>query len=166
MSLGVPRPLARRDRTDRFDSGRPELDDWLRRYARMATAAGTAQTYVAVGDRDEVCAYYALSPASVIRGDAPARFAQGVPAVFGVVLLARLAVDRRHQGAGLGSALVADAARHTLAAAELIGARAMVVHAADAAAVRFYERLSFVAFPSNPQHLGILVKDLRSHYGG
>jgi len=82
-----------------------------------------------------------------------------------VVLLARLAVDRRYQGTGLGSALVADAARRTLSAAELIGARALVVHAADEQAARFYERLSFVAFPSDPLHLGVLVKDLRRHYG-
>ena len=46
-------PLERAHKLDRFDSGAEELDGWLRRYARIADAAGTARSYVlADGDRD------------------------------------------------------------------------------------------------------------------
>jgi ribosomal protein S18 acetylase RimI-like enzyme len=41
---------------------------------------------------------------------------------------------------------VADAAVRTLQAAELIGARAMVVHARDDRAAGFYQRLGFTRF--------------------
>lgn len=166
MTLRPPRPLTRKDITDQLDCGHPELDAWLRRHALMAATAGTAQTYVVCGPERRVRAYYALSPASVSRTAAPERFGHGVPEPFGVVLLARLAVDRRQQGSGVGSALVADAARRTLAAAALIGARALVVHASDLTAAAFYQRLGFVPFPSDELHLGVLLKDLRRRYGG
>lgn len=130
----------------------------------MAAAASTARTFVVVDDDDNVRAYYALCPASVQRADLPAPHAQGTPDPVGVILLARLAVDRRHQRQGLGRALVSDAARRTLQAAEAIGGRALVVHAANQAATAFYSALGFDAFPTDPLHLGILLKDLRRRY--
>ena len=60
---------------------------------------------------------------------------------IGVILLARLAVDRSLQGQGYGRALMADAAIRTLQAADLVGARALLVHARDERAAAFYERL-------------------------
>ena len=71
---------------------------------------------------------------------------------------------RRHQRQGLGRALVSDAARRTLQAAEAIGGRALVVHAANQAATAFYSALGFDEFPTDPLHLGILLKDLRRRY--
>lgn len=165
MTLALPRALGRPDLTDEFDCGNPELDAWLRRYAWMADAAGTARTHV-VCDRDgQVRAYYALSPGAVRRADVPARLGRGAPDPIGVILLARSAVDRSLQGQGVGSALVRDAAVRALAAAELVGARALVVHAADDHAGAFYRRLDFQPFPSDPLHLGVLMKDLRRRYG-
>jgi GNAT superfamily N-acetyltransferase len=124
-------PLGRGHRLDAFESGVDELNDWLRRFARMADAARTARTYVLVQD-DRVLGYYALAPGSVRRSDLPERHAQGMPAhPIGVILLARLAVDRSSQGQGYGRALVADGAVRALQAADLIDARAMLVHARD-----------------------------------
>lgn len=165
MTLELPRPLERSDLSDEFDSGSPELDTWLRRFAWMAAAAGTARTQVVCDAKGRVRAYYALSPGAVRREHVPARLGRGSPDPIGVILLARLAVDRSVQGQGLGSALVRDAAVRALAAAELVGARALVVHAADDRAGDFYRRLGFEPFPSDPLHLGVLMKDLRRRYG-
>jgi GNAT superfamily N-acetyltransferase len=154
-------PLARDHQLDALDSGAGELDDWLRRFARMADAAGTARTYV-LADGLRVLGYYALTPAAVDRRDLPERHARGMPAhPIGVILLARLAVDRSLQGKGYGRALVADAAVRTLQASELVGARAMLVHARDERAAGFYERLGFTRSPTDPLHLLVLIKDLR-----
>jgi GNAT superfamily N-acetyltransferase len=154
-------PLARDDRLDEFDSGVAELDDWLRRFARVAGAAGTARTYVLADDRC-VLGYYALTPGAVDRQGLPERHARGVPAhPIGVIVLARLAVDRSLQGKGYGRALVADAALRTLQAAELVSARAMLVHARDECAAGFYERLGFTRSPTDALHLMVLIKDLR-----
>lgn len=154
-------PLAHDHELDRLDSGAPELDDWLRRFARVADASGTARTYV-LAEGNRVVGYYALTPGAVGRAELPARHAKGMPAhPIGVILLARLALDGSLQGKGYGRALVADAAIRTLQAAELVGARAMLVHARDQMAAAFYERLGFSRSPTDPLHLMVLIKDLR-----
>jgi predicted N-acetyltransferase YhbS len=51
-----------------------------------------------------------------------------------VMLLARLAMDRQHQGAGLGKALLKDALLRTAQAADIAGIRALLVHAKDESA--------------------------------
>jgi GNAT superfamily N-acetyltransferase len=158
-------PLGRDHQLDDFDSGAAELDDWLRRFARMADAAGTARTYVLV-DGHKVLGYYALTPGAVDREAMPGRHARGMPAhPIGVILLARLAVDLSLQGQGYGRALVADAAVRTLQAAELVGARAMLVHRRDDGAAGFYERLGFTRSPTDPLHLMVLIRDLRRTFG-
>lgn len=158
-------PLARDHQLDGFDSGAEELDRWLRRFARVADASGTARTYV-LAEADRVVGYYALTPGAVSRRDLPERHARGMPAhPIGVILLARLAVDRCRQGQGYGRALMADAAFRTLQAADLVGARAMLVHARDELAANFYERLGFVRSPTDSLHLIVLIKDLRRTFG-
>lgn len=158
-------PLARDHQLDEFDSGAAELDDWLRRFARMADAAGTARTYVLVDDL-RALGYYALTPGAVHRDELPERHARGMPPhPIGVVLLARLAIDRSLQGRGYGRALLTDAAVRTLQAAELVGARAMLVHARDETAAGFYQRLGFTRSPTDPLHLMVLIKDLRRTFG-
>lgn len=158
-------PLERDHKLDEFASGADELDRWLRRFARVADAAGTARTYV-LCDGERVLGYYALTPGAVNRRDMPERHARGMPAhPIGVILLARLAVDRSRQGQGYGRALVADAAVRALQAADLVGARAMLVHARDERAASFYERLGFTRSSTDPLHLMVLIKDLRRTFG-
>ena len=64
-----------------------------------------------------------------------------------MLLIGRLAVDHAFRGVGLGTALVADAIRRCLAAAEIAGVRGIVAHAIEGDAVRFYERHGFVLSP-------------------
>ena len=49
----------------------------------------------------------------------------------------------------------------TLQAADIAGIRALVFHAKDNAAKKFYERFDFLPSPSDPLHLFILLQDLR-----
>ncbi|MCY3769919.1 MAG: GNAT family N-acetyltransferase [Gammaproteobacteria bacterium] len=64
-----------------------------------------------------------------------------------VMILARLAVARTHQGRGVGRALVQDALLRTLRVAEIAGIRAVSVHALDRQAAAFYEHLGFAPSP-------------------
>jgi GNAT superfamily N-acetyltransferase len=77
------------------------------------------------------------------------------------MLLARLAVDLRWQGQGIGQALLRDALLRTLQAADIIGIRAFAVHAKDENARLFYEHFDFIPSPTDPLHLFVLLKDLR-----
>jgi predicted N-acetyltransferase YhbS len=157
-----PRPLAPGDRTDDFRCGAPELDEWLHRYARTAASVGSARTFVTVTD-DRVAGYYALAAGSVERAAAAGRLGRGMPGhPVPVVVLARLAVDERDQGAGVGRGLLRDAMLRTLTAAHSIGVRALIVHARDASAAAFYGRSGFEPSPTDPLHLVLLMKDLRA----
>jgi predicted N-acetyltransferase YhbS len=78
-----------------------------------------------------------------------------------VMLLGRLATDITWQGRGLGAALLADAMRRTLQAADIAGIRALVVHAKDEKARRLYEHFDFDVSPKDPLHLSILIKEIR-----
>ncbi len=79
-----------------------------------------------------------------------------------VVLLARLAVQLSLQGLGVGAGLLKDALVRTAAAAETIGARALLVHAKDSAARDFYAHFGFEPSISDPLHLYLVMKDLKA----
>lgn len=146
----------------RFDCGKVALTDWLTRYAWTNQQADAAKTYVARrGNR--VVGYYSLVASSVRRSDAPERIAKGLANhPIGVILLARLAIDQSEKGHGLGKALLKDALLRTAQAAEIVGVRALLVHAIDEEARRFYLHFNFEPAPVDPMHLMLLIKDLRA----
>lgn len=145
-----------------FECGKPSLDDWLRRFALINQQNDAARTYV-VQRAGSVVGYYSLSAGAVRREESPARIAKGLARhPIGVILLARLAIDRREQGSGLGRVLLADALSRALAAAESIGARAILVHAIDDEAAAFYKKFGFEPSPLDPRQLLLLMKDLRA----
>lgn len=161
-ALSSVEPLARSHDLSQFDCGsHASLTDWLRRFAWTNQQSETSRTYV-VHRAGRVVGYYSIATGSARRDEAPARVAKGlanhpVP----VILLTRLAVDRTEQGIGLGRALLKDALVRIAAAADIVGARAALVHAIDAEAAAFYRRFGFEASPVNDLHLMLLMKDLR-----
>ena len=70
-------------------------------------------------------------------------------------------MDREYQGCGVGEALLVEALARSLAAAEVIGARVVLVHAKDETARGFYERYGFEPSPTDALHLMMLMKDVR-----
>jgi GNAT superfamily N-acetyltransferase len=146
--------------TDAFDCGADPLNLYLRRHALVNQRAGAAQTYVAPTG-DLVVGYYSLSAASVEYSDAPERLRRGLARhPVPVMLLARLAVDQSWQGKGLGATLLLDALRRTVTAADILGIRAIMVHAKDEAARRFYEHFDFDPSPIEPLHMLLLLKEI------
>lgn len=149
-----------------FDCGSDAQTSWLREHAVQAHRADSARVYVTCASgTNRVAGFYALSAGSVAREGAPSRIAQGLGRYpVPVVILTRLGVDRTHQGQGLGKSLVHDALLQTAAVAERVGVRALLIHAETPEAAAFYARISaaFVESPSDPLHLLLLMKDLRS----
>jgi len=82
------------------------------------------------------------------------------------MILARLAVDLRQQGVGLGKALLKDALLRTSQAADIAGIRALLVHAKDESARQWYLNWEFEPSPSDPFHLFLLMKDLKAILAG
>jgi GNAT superfamily N-acetyltransferase len=153
---------ARHDRST-FDSGARALDDWLRRFAGQNRRRDTAATWVITDTSDVVVAYASIAMTGVDRSAAPTKLARHAPDPVPALLLARLAVDRRVAGRGVGTALVA----HVLATAVELNlraaCRAVVVNALDTTARSWWERLGFIPFdPADPGglDLSLLTQDI------
>lgn len=153
--------LSREHDLTEFDCGNRTLNTWLLKYAWTNQQADSAKTYVALSG-DRVAGYYALTTGSVHKHESPERIAKGLANhPIGIVLLARLAVDTSQQGKGLGKALLFDALTRIEEAADIVAVRAVMVHAIDEAARRFYEHFEFEPSPVDPFQLLLLLKDLR-----
>jgi GNAT superfamily N-acetyltransferase len=150
-----------------FKSGKHSLDLFIKRHALKNQEADSSQSYV-VHRRGFVVGYYSLTVGSVDRQDCPPAITAEMPSAYPIpiILLARLAVDRKEQGRGLGSALLKDAFYRIATAADIVGARAILVHAIDAEAKAFYERFDFDEFPAGTLHLMLSLKDVRTAIAG
>ena len=150
----------------RFDCGAPSLNTWLQRRARLNEAKGGARTYV-VCDGDRVVAFYSLAASSVERRRVSSRVGRGMPEPVPVILMGQLAVAAAYQGRGLGADLLVDAGKRSLAAAEVIGARAIIVQALNDQAAGFYRRWGFRPFSDRePLMLILRISELSAALRG
>ena len=161
MKLSAPEPLAPKHQLDGFVCGQPVLDEWLQRRARANQLTGASRTFVTC-EAGAVIAYYALASSAVTVTTAPGRFRRNMPDPIPIVVLARLAVAKSHQGRGVGRAMFQDAARRVIHAADAIGIRGLLVHALSEDASAFYRRLGFDASPLDPMILMVTLADLRA----
>lgn len=162
MSQRCPEPLGAQQHLDGFDCGKPALNEWLVRHARQAQASGSAKTFVVTGDVLRVIAYFSLTVGQIDTLDAPERIRKGMGQYpIPIVILARLAVAKQHQGCCVGIGLLQNAIRRSLLIAEQAGIRAMVTHPIDQQAAAFYKRFGFMASPLQEQQLLLLLKDAR-----
>jgi GNAT superfamily N-acetyltransferase len=164
-ALGPPAHLSPAHDIAAFESGVPELDDWLKKRSLANEATGASRTYVVcAGGR--VVGYYALATGSVGHAKAPGRIRRNMPDPVPVMILGRLAVDRAWRGRDLGRSLLRDAVLRTLQAAKIGGIRAILVHAISDEAKRFYEHYGFVASPIDPLTLMMTVADAEAALAG
>ena len=155
-----PEPLGAQHQCETFDCGNQALNQWLRQRALANERQGVSRTVVLCPDEsNEVIAYACLSAGAIVLAEVPGAMRRNMPDPLPVVVLGRLAVDRRHQGQGLGRALVADALQRSLAARRLIGARALLVHAIDEEAAAFYRSLGFRPSPISASTLMLQLSE-------
>jgi len=158
--------LTRDHRRDDFTCGSVALTEWFRRHALLAHQTDMSKVYVVRRLRDGlVVGFYALAGGAVARTGAPERVLKGTGGYSSVpvILLTRLAVDLSEEGHGLGRALLQDAFRRVGQAAEIVGIRALLIHAEDERAVGFYmKNANFERSPTDDLHLLLLMKDLRA----
>lgn len=166
MSQGFDRPILLdvSHQVAEFDCGQEDLNRFIHKHALQNQSNNAARTFVATREGStEVIGFYSLCAASAEFELTPERIRKGLARhEVPLVLLARLAVDKRYQGVGLGHGLLKDAFSRFLKAQEVIGARALLAHAKDEQAKAFYERWGFVATEALPFHLYILTKVIKA----
>jgi GNAT superfamily N-acetyltransferase len=147
----------------RFSCGNELLDRWLVRYAGQNQRRDAARTFVATSDRC-VFGYYALLAGQLDHREATTETSKGLSQHFPipVAILARLALDVTRQGQGTGASLLNDALMRVVRASEQIAVRAVVVHAVNDDAARFYERYGFRALSLTPRTLMTPLVALRA----
>ena len=165
MKLIAPELMNQQHHCAEFDCGVTTLNQFLHKHALQNQLADAARTYVAsvlTATGQQVVGFYTLTAGSIAPEESPERIRKGLARhPIPVVLLARLAVDTRYQGKGLGKGLFKDVLLRTAQAADVIAARCLVVHAKDEEAKQFYLRYNLGQSPTHPLHLFLLMKDLR-----
>lgn len=154
--------LQRTHEIEAFDCGQPELNRFLIRHALQAQQVNSSQTYVGLSGKT-VIGFYTIVAGEVQHADAPERVGKGMPRYpIPLLVLARLAVHSEWQGRGIGAGLLLDALGRTLQATDIIGVRALAVHAKDDSAASFYRHFGFMPSPTDKRHLFLLIKDIRA----
>jgi GNAT superfamily N-acetyltransferase len=153
-----PELLAGDHLLDAFDCGKPALNQWLIRHANKNQASGSSRTWVVVeADSREVVAFYASATASILRSSTPKSMQRNQPQEMPAVLLARMAVDSRHNGRGLGAALLKHFMLKASEVAQSVGVRVLLIHAKDDEAKSFYTHYGFAESPFDPLVLMMLL---------
>jgi len=165
----VIRRLEERDEAANFDCGDEPLNSYLKRYAwSNQEKSSIGVSYVAVDENAPrtVLGYFTLAMASVPRRAFPKKHVRGLPPYdLPLILLARLAVDRRFAGRGLGHALISEAFRISLRVAGEVGCRCIVTDAYKDR-MGWYARYGFVpiegAAENGPQRMFLDLRTVRA----
>jgi GNAT superfamily N-acetyltransferase len=158
--LRPPQRLVADHDVSTFDCGKLDLNDWLVRQASRSEGRSARAYVITVGMR--IVGYYCLVAGSVMRGELPKALRRNLPEQVPVIVLGRLAVDKKFQSRGLGKGLLKDALLRSLNASEAVGVRAILVHAVDDEACGFYLKFRFMPFPTNPRTLVLPLETVKA----
>src|SRR5690348_10291304 len=129
----IVRRLEQKDEVENFDCADEPLNGYLKRHAwSNQEKVSIGVTYVAIDEAAPraVLGYFTLATASVPRDAFPKKYVRGLPPYdLPLILLARLAVDRRFTRRGLGHALISEAFRIILRVADEVGCRCIITDA-------------------------------------
>jgi GNAT superfamily N-acetyltransferase len=158
-----PRPIEADDELVGFDCGKAALDDFLKQQA-LKNEGKASRTYVVAAQTGEhagkIVAYYTLASGAVTHDGAPGWAKRNMPDPLPALVLGRLAVDRRHQGKGIGKHLLRQAMQRSLEVAAQVGVRVLIVHAIDDEAISFYVPFGFRRFPTDGRTLFLPIETI------
>lgn len=155
--LSPPIPLTVEHDLSAFDCGEPVLNDWLRHRA-LKNESRFSRTYV-VCEGSRVVAFFCISAGAVERSAAPGRVRRNAPDTIPISVIGRLAVSLDQAGKGLGADILSDALRRIAVASQSIGIGAVLVHAKDDAAKRFYmNSAEFIENPADSRSLFLPIE--------
>jgi GNAT superfamily N-acetyltransferase len=150
LALSAPEPLTASHDVSQFSCGKPALDNWLKTRALSNQQKGFTAVIV-VHEDNRVVGYYGLAPTAVVPSVLPRSIRTGQPPdPVPCLLLGQLATDQAWIERGIGTGLLKHALARCVAAARLIGGRALVVSAIDPEAAAFWSRRGFLPSKDDP----------------
>ena len=154
-------PLNKLHERREFDCGIPSLNQYLLRSARQNQDKDMGRITVLVeAGQTRVWGYYTLSAATIDFEEYPQ--SAGLPHYpVPAVLLARLAVDTRRHGEGLGRDLLLHALNAARRSAESVAAAAVIVEAIDESAEAFYRKYGFDSLNKPGRHSYLTMRQVR-----
>jgi GNAT superfamily N-acetyltransferase len=162
--LSAPVPQTADHDLSTFDCGEPTLNDWLQQRA-LKNESRFSRTYV-VCEGNRVVAYFCISAGAVQRATAPGKVRRNAPDTIPISVIGRLAVSRDHAGKGLGADVLSDALRRIAIASQSIGIGAVLVHAKDDTAKRFYLKCAeFIEYPADSRTLFLPIETVVAAFG-
>jgi len=161
LNLRPPSPITADIELADFDSGELSLNDWLKKRALKNNAAGASRCFV-LCNGNTVIGYYSLSAGAISHEAAPKALRRNMPDPLPVLLLGRLAVDKRYHNKGIGQALLRDAMIRAVNVSSDAGIFAILVHALNDQAKQFYLSRGFVESPLQPMTLMMTIETVRS----
>jgi GNAT superfamily N-acetyltransferase len=121
---------------------------------------------IVVHEVNRVIGYYGLAPTAILPSTLPRsiRTAQP-PNPVPCLLLGQLATDQNWIGKGIGTGLLKHALQRCVAAADLVGGRALIVNAVDIEAAGFWARRGFIPSKDDPLVLFRSIADIAASIG-
>jgi GNAT superfamily N-acetyltransferase len=160
LASSGPEPLTTAHILDGFSCGKPSLDRWLKTRALSNQEKGFTAVIV-VHDATRVVGYYGLAPTAIVPSRLPRSIRTGqLPDPVPSLLLGQLATDQTWIGKGIGTGLLKHALQRCVAAANLIGGRALIVNAIDVEAAAFWGRHGFIPSKDDPLVLFRSIPDI------
>ena len=161
VDLSPPTPIDLGHDLSDFESGEPSLDEWLTKRALKNHASGASRCFVLCADAS-VVGYYSLSAGAISHEATPKAMRRNMPDPLPLLLLGRLAIDKRYHNQGLGSALLRDAMMRAVSVASDAGVFAILVHALSPEAKQFHLSRGFAPSPLQPMTLIMTLETVRS----
>jgi GNAT superfamily N-acetyltransferase len=160
LAISGPEPLTAAHDVAAFSCGKPSLDHWLKTRALSNQAKGFTVVLV-VHEASRVVGFYGLAPTAIMPSILPRAIRTGQPPnPVPCLLLGQLATDLNWTGRGIGTGLLKHALQRCLAAADLVGGRALIVNAVDAEAAAFWRGRGFIPSKDDPFILFRSIADI------
>jgi GNAT superfamily N-acetyltransferase len=165
VAISGPEPLTASHEVSEFSCGKPSLDRWLKTRALSNQEKGFTAVLV-VHEVNRVIGYYGLAPTAILPSTLPRSIRTGQPPnPVPCLLLGQLATDQNWIGKGIGTGLLKHALQRCVAAANLVGGRALIVNAVDIEAAGFWARRGFIPSKDDPLVLFRSIADIATTIG-
>lgn len=149
-----------------FDCGRELLNNYLKNQAGQDIKRKLSACFV-LAENQNIIGYYTLSNNSVPLDHFHENIRRKLPKSYisiPVTLLGRLAIDKDHQGKGIGKILLVDALKRSYQTSKQIASFAVVTDPIDTEAENFYEKYGFIKLPDSGK-MFIAMKTLEELFG-